>query len=102
MEVGDHLLVLVTYDIKTTTKDGRKRIRKIAKICLNYGQRVQNSVFECVINWDQFIELKKELKAVIDVKEDSLRFYRLGKGYKGKVEHIGTKEVLDLEGPLIF
>ena len=96
------MLVLVTYDVKTTTLAGRRRLQKVAKICQNYGQRVQNSVFECVVDGKQFAQLKRELREVVDAKEDSLRFYRLGNRYKGRVEHVGTKEVLDLEGPLIF
>ena len=96
------MLVLVTYDVRTTTLDGRRRLQKVAKICQNYGQRVQNSVFECVVDGKQFTQLKSKLKEVVNADEDSLRFYRLGNRYKEKVEHVGTKEVLDLEGPLIF
>lgn len=97
-----NLLVLVTYDVQTSSSTGAKRLRKVAKICQNYGQRVQNSVFECVVTSTQFATLKLELLKVIDEEVDSLRFYRLGKNYKSKVEHFGTKEALDLEGPLIF
>lgn len=96
------MLVLVTYDVMTSSIGGEKRLRRVAKICQNYGQRVQNSVFECVVDSTQFTSLKIELQSVIDVKLDSLRFYRLGNNYKTKVEHIGAKEALDLEGPLIF
>lgn len=96
------LLVLITYDVSTISKDGQKRLRKVAKICQNYGQRVQNSVFECVVDAAQFAELKHQLVNVIDEDEDSLRFYRLGNNYKTKVEHIGVKESIDLEGPLLF
>ena len=96
------LLVLVTYDVRTTTIDGRRRLQKVAKICQDYGQRVQNSVFECVVDGKQFAQMKSKLKGVVNAEEDSLRFYRLGNYYKEKVEHIGTKAVLDLEGPLIF
>jgi len=96
------MLVLVTYDVRTTTLDGRRRLQKVAKICQNYGQRVQNSVFECVVDGKQFTQLKSKLKEVVNADEDSLRFYRLGNRYKEKVEHVGTKAVLDLEGPLIF
>jgi len=103
MEIGgESLLVLVTYDVKTSSHGGAKRLRKVAKICQNYGQRVQNSVFECVVDSTQFTTLKIELEAVVDKELDSLRFYRLGKNYKSKVEHIGTKEAMDLEEPLIF
>lgn len=96
------MLVLVTYDVMTSSLGGTKRLRRVAKICKNYGQRVQNSVFECIVDSTQFTSLKIELEAVIDKKVDSLRFYRLGNNYKTKVIHIGAKESLDLEGPLIF
>lgn len=74
----------------------------MAKVCQNYGQRVQNSVFECIVDAAQFTALKIELENIIDDKQDSLRFYQLGNHYKTKVEHIGVKESLDIEGPLIF
>lgn len=96
------MLVLVTYDVSTISEGGQKRLRKVAKVCQNYGQRVQNSVFECVIDSTQFAVLKKELEEIIDVKLDSLRFYTLGKNYKNKVIHIGIKESIDLEGPLLL
>ena len=96
------MLVLVTYDVSTTSSGGSKRLRRVSKMCKNYGQRVQNSVFECVVDATQFEVLKNELKKIIDMEQDSLRFYRLGKNYKTKVEHIGTKESLDIEAPLIF
>lgn len=97
-----NLLVLVTYDVSTSSEGGRKRLRKVAKVCQNYGQRVQNSVFECVVDAAQFEMMKNELKKLIDETNDSLRFYRLGNNYKTKVEHVGTKESLDIEAPLIF
>lgn len=81
---------------------GRKRLRKVSKVCQNYGQRVQNSVFECVVDAAQFTALKIELGKIIDESQDSLRFYQLGNNYKNKIEHIGVKESIDLEGPLIF
>lgn len=96
------MLVVVTYDVSTESSGGKKRLRKVAKICQNYGQRVQNSVFECVVDATQFTSLKLELTKVIDDTKDSLRFYRLGDKYKNKVEHIGVKEAIDIEGPLIF
>lgn len=96
------MLVVVTYDVQITSKNGTKRLRKVAKICQNYGQRVQNSVFECIVDTTQYTKLKMELEEVIDREKDSLRFYRLGNNYKTKVEHIGTKKVLDIEEPLIF
>lgn len=96
------LLVLITYDVSTVSSAGQKRLRKVAKVCQNYGQRVQNSVFECIVDATQFVSLKIELADIIDEGRDSLRFYRLGENYKTKVEHIGVKESVDLEGPLIF
>lgn len=96
------LLVLITYDVSTMTSAGQKRLRKVSKVCQNYGQRVQNSVFECIVDAAQFTSLKIELASVIDETQDSLRFYQMGNNYKSKVEHIGVKESLDLEGPLIL
>lgn len=97
-----HLLVLITYDVSTVSSAGQKRLRKVAKVCQNYGQRVQNSVFECIVDAAQYTALKYELSDIIDQNQDSLRFYQLGNNYKSKVEHMGTKEAIDLEGPLIF
>ncbi len=86
----------------TSSLGGTKRLRKVARVCQKYGQRVQNSVFECIVDAAQYTSLKIELKKIIDQELDSLRFYRLGNNYKTKVEHFGTKETLDLEGLLIF
>lgn len=102
MEVGVNMMVLVTYDVMTSSSGGAKRLRKVAKICQNYGQRVQNSVFECIVDSTQFTILKHELTKVVDKELDSLRFYRLGKNYKSKVEHIGAKETIKIDEPLIF
>lgn len=96
------MLILVTYDVVTKTAAGRKRLRKVAKECENYGVRVQNSVFECVVDATQFKQLKLKLVDLIDVNEDSLRFYHLGNNYQSKVEHIGAKEALDVEELLIL
>lgn len=96
------MLVLITYDVSTTTTTGQKRLRKVAKVCQNYGQRVQNSVFECVVDATQFATLKIELANIINEKTDSLRFYQLGNNYKNKVHHVGIKESLDLEGTIIL
>ena len=96
------MLVLITYDVNTQDTEGRKRLRKVAKQCLNYGVRVQNSVFECVVDAAQCCELKHKLSDEIDVKKDSLRFYYLGDKYKTKVEHIGAKVSLKVDEPLIF
>lgn len=96
------MLILITYDVSTTSSTGQSRLRRVAKVCQNYGQRVQNSVFECVVDATQFAELKIKLKSIINEKEDSLRFYQLGNNHKNKVEHVGIKESIDLEGPLIL
>ncbi len=96
------MLVLITYDVQTSSDGGSKRLRKVAKTCQNYGQRVQYSVFECIVDAAQFAALKIELRGIIDEEKDSLRFYRLGNQYKTKVEHFGAKTSLNLEGPLIF
>ncbi|MGN1132163.1 MAG: CRISPR-associated endonuclease Cas2 [Ruminococcus sp.] len=96
------MLVLITYDVRTDTADGKKRLRKVAKECCNYGQRVQNSVFECVMDAAKCRLVKDKLLKLIDENEDSIRFYYLGNNYKTKVEHFGTKESLDMEGVLMF
>lgn len=96
------MLVLITYDVSTVSSAGQKRLRKVSKVCQNYGQRVQNSVFECNVDAAQFTALKLELTNIIDENKDSLRFYQIGNNYKTKVEHIGVKESIDLEHPIIF
>lgn len=83
------MLVLVTYDVNTETAAGRKRLRKVAKACVNHGQRVQNSVFECLLDAAQYAMFKAQLTALIDPAADSLRFYQLGNYYKSRVEHVG-------------
>lgn len=96
------MLVLVTYDVNTEDRDGRKRLRRVAKQCVNYGVRVQNSVFECIVDAAQLRMLKKKLSDEIDEEKDSLRFYYLGNNHQTKVEHIGAKPVLSVEDELIF
>ena len=96
------MLLLITYDVNTQDSKGRKRLRRVAKLCVDYGVRVQNSVFECVVDTAQYRELKHKLTNEIDEKKDSLRFYFLGNGKKTKVEHIGAKETIDVEAPLIM
>lgn len=86
------MLVLVTYDVNTTTADGKRRLRNVAKKCVAHGQRVQNSVFECLLDEAHYRMLKAELTQIIDEEADSLRFYRLGNKYQSKVEHIGAKQ----------
>lgn len=96
------MLVLVTYDVNTETAAGRKRLRKVAKECVNHGQRVQNSVFECLVDAAQFAVLKATLEDLIDPEVDSLRFYRLGNNYQTKVEHIGVHPDLAQDGILLI
>lgn len=96
------MMILVTYDVVTTDRQGRKRLRQLAKICQNYGIRVQNSVFECVVDQTEYAQMKIKMLDVINDREDSLRIYHLGKKYQTKVEHFGTKETIDVEGTLIF
>jgi CRISPR-associated protein Cas2 len=95
------MFVLVSYDVATTTKEGRRRLRRVAKACLDYGQRVQNSVFECQLDPEKWARLRLRLMDEYDPAEDSLRFYFLGSNWKHRVEHHGTKPSIDLEGPLI-
>jgi CRISPR-associated protein Cas2 len=95
------MLVLVTYDVRTENKAGQKRLRDVAKICENYGQRVQYSVFECLVEPDQWVKIKHRLIEKIKLDEDSLRFYFLGKNWKLRVEHVGAKTAFDPEGPLV-
>ena len=99
---SDNMFVLVTYDINTTTKGGQKRLRDVAKICLNYGQRVQNSVFECKVDEGQFRTLKHQLYETINHERDSLRFYRLGKNYERTVEKMGKDDTYNIEEALIL
>ncbi|MCI9149134.1 MAG: CRISPR-associated endonuclease Cas2 [Lachnospiraceae bacterium] len=95
------VLVLITYDVSTQDKAGRTRLRKVAKECTNYGQRVQNSVFECMLDASQLLVLKDKLVSLINKQEDSLRFYYLGNKYQTKVEHFGIKESYEAEGVLM-
>ena len=94
------MLVLVTYDVNTETD--KKRLRQVAKFCVKYGQRVQNSVFECVVDAATYRLMKHQLLSIIDVKKDSLRFYNLGKNYKEKTEHYGIKLGIDMEGVIMI
>ncbi|MDH6672666.1 CRISPR-associated protein Cas2 [Paenibacillus sp. LBL] len=96
------MLVLITYDVSTMSSEGQRRLRKVSKICQDYGQRVQHSVFECIVDATQFAVLKMKLIDAIDKEQDSLRFYQLGNNYKNKVEHVGIKDSLDMEGLLIL
>ncbi len=96
------MLVLVSYDVSTMDKEGRRRLRRIAKVCINHGQRVQYSVFECLVNPAQWASLRAKLIEEMDPEQDSLRFYFLGSNWRRRVEHVGAKQSLDQEGPLVF
>jgi len=96
------MMVLVSYDVSTSSASGQKRLRRLAKACRDYGQRVQYSVFEIEVDFAQWTFLKSKLCDLIDPEQDSLRFYYLGKNWQTKVEHVGAKAVLDLNGPLIL
>lgn len=96
------MMVLITYDVNTEDAAGRRRLRQIAKECVNYGQRVQNSVFECAVDAAKCRELQHKLLKIMDPKKDSLRFYYLGNHYKAKIEHFGAKETYEVEGLLII
>ena len=96
------MLVLVTYDVETKTPEGRRRLRRIAKHCEDWGQRAQNSVFECVVEPAQWTELKKRLLDEIDPGRDSLRFYNLGKNWQNRIEHFGSKPTYDPEEDVLL
>jgi len=96
------MMVLVSYDVSTVSKSGQARLRRTAKVCLDFGQRVQNSVFECDVDPAQLVELKNRLEEIINPEEDSLRYYYLGSNWHRRVEHIGAKPKLDLRNdPLV-
>lgn len=95
------MFVLVSYDVSTITPEGRKRLRRVAKTCLDFGQRVQNSVFECIVDPEQWTRLRLRLLDEYKAEEDSLRFYFLGSNWQNRVEHHGAKPSVNLEGPLI-
>lgn len=96
------MMILITYDVNTEDFAGRKRLRQIAKQCVNYGQRVQNSVFECVMDAAQCRQLQHKLVQIMDKEKDSLRFYYLGNNYQTKIEHFGAKQTYEAEGVLIL
>lgn len=96
------MFVLITYDVNITSPHGAKRLRNVARACQNYGKRVQNSVFECILTEAQFVVLRDQLKGIIDIEQDSVRFYILGKNWKRKVETLGKDMGLDFTGELII
>lgn len=96
------MMVLVSYDVSTISEGGEKRLRRVAKVCRDYGQRVQFSVFELDVDTARWVFIKQRLCDLIDPEVDSLRFYYLGQNWQKKVEHVGAKPALDLNGPLIL
>jgi CRISPR-associated protein Cas2 len=96
------MMVLITYDVNTQDAEGRRRLRHVARACENRGQRVQLSVFECLLEPAQWVELRAKICAIINPECDSLRFYYLGANWKNRVEHVGAKPAYDPEGPLII
>ena len=96
------MLVLITYDVNVTEEGGTRRLRRVAKQCVNFGQRVQNSVFECLVDPAQFAELKYRLEEIVDPQTDSIRYYFLGNNWKNRVEHFGAKSGYDPEGLLLI
>ena len=95
-------LYLISYDVSTSTPAGRKRLRQVARLCEDYGVRVQNSVFECVMDYASFLMLKQKLEGIIDSKTDSLRIYPMGRNKRDKIQHIGRQRAFDVEAPLII
>ncbi len=95
------MLVVVTYDVSTKDPGGPRRLRRVARACEDFGQRVQNSVFECIVDPTQWTRLKLTLLDLIELETDSLRFYFLGANYRKRIEHHGAKEVVDLDGTLL-
>jgi len=93
--------ILVTYDVSTVSEGGKRRLRRAAKVCLDYGQRVQNSVFECQVDTAQLVEMRSRLLGIIDTDQDSLRIYMLGSEWNRRVEHYGTKEGFNPQAPLV-
>ncbi len=96
------MLVLITYDVSTQDAQGSKRLRKVAKVCVNYGQRVQNSVFECLLSPAELCIVKNQLLNIMDSQKDSLRIYSLGNNYKTRIEHYGAKQTYSPEEPMIY
>lgn len=95
------MMVIVSYDVSTVNRAGRRRLRRVAKVCLNYGQRVQNSVFECVVDPTEWSNLRRRLLELYEPEEDSLRFYFLGRNWRRRREHHGLQKALDVEEPLV-
>ncbi len=95
------MLVLITYDVNTQTTQGKRRLSKVAKVCTNYGRRVQNSVFECIVDNTQLAMIKHQIERIINPEEDSVRYYMLGNQFHNRIDHIGKDNGTDMSGPLI-
>lgn len=95
------MMILITYDVNTETELGKRRLHKVAKVCQDYGQRVQKSVFECIVDAAQLRQLQARLERIIDPETDSIRYYNLGNEWRNRVRHVGVNTALDLEGTLI-
>ena len=95
------MYLLVAYDVATSSPSGARRLRRVAKVCLDYGQRVQNSVFECKVEPAQYIEFKERILNIIDIEKDSIRFYHLGNNWQKRIEHFGKNEDYNIEGTLL-
>lgn len=96
------MMVLITYDVDTTSTAGKRRLRRVAKECVNYGRRVQNSVFECLLTESQFVLLRSKLESLIDIQIDSVRFYFLGKNWNNRIEYIGKNTTFAIDSELII
>jgi len=96
------MYILITYDVATSTDGGKRRLRQAAKVCLDFGQRVQNSVFECSLEPAQLVQLKQRILAIVDLEEDSVRIYHLGNHWRSRIDHFGKKGGFDIEGPLVL
>ena len=95
------MLILITYDVNVSKEGGTKRLRRVARACKDWGQRVQFSVFECIVDPAQWVELKNRLLKEIDLEKDSIRFYFLGSNWERRIEHVGSKKPIDQQGPLV-
>lgn len=95
-------MIVITYDVNTMDAEGRRRLRRVSKVCVNYGQRVQNSVFECVVDTAQYLLIKQNLLSIVDKTKDSLRIYQIGSHYQNRIEHFGIKTTYDPDDVLLL
>lgn len=96
------MMIVITYDVNTMDAEGRRRLRRVSKVCVNYGQRVQNSVFECVVDTAQYLLIKQNLLSIVDKTKDSLRIYQIGSHYQNRIEHFGIKTTYDPDDVLLL